>query len=299
MNIGIFGTGHFALAIGYLINLNKHRITFIGRDASQLRELKEKKRNSKYHSYIFENGLETKSLENYISGFDILFYCLPSSCLQLIRYDKNIPIIFTCKGFSKDFIFNTFSNYGILSGGSYSSEIMNNIPCYMTISSNKDELCSLVSHVIKSKQCILSFNNQPSSIELLGIFKNILAIFCGIINELGMGKNIEAAFLSKIIKKLNKIIDFDEASFIEPAGIGDMFLSCSSTKSRNYSFGKNLMTKKTEPDSNTLVEGFISLRNMKQNLNNDFIIDLNIIIEKIINNYSSEDIKEEILKIIY
>ena len=33
-------------------------------------------------------------------------------------------IIFTCKGFNEKFIYERFNNYSILSGGSYSTEIL-------------------------------------------------------------------------------------------------------------------------------------------------------------------------------
>lgn len=297
MNIGIIGTGHFALAIAYLLEIKNYSITFIGRDINQLNELKNQKSNSKYTSYVFKNEIKTQLLETANYNFDIIFYCLPTACLNLASPYKNSPIIFTCKGFANDFIFNCFSNYAILAGGSYASEIMRGIPCYLTIASNNQTLCNNIKNILISDKCLISINLEPKSIEVLGIFKNILAIFCGIINELDMGKNIEAAFISKSIKGLNKIVDFDEKTLVEPAGIGDLFLSCSSIKSRNYSFGKKLIrTQNNNPDE--LVEGYLSISNMKKIIKTDFIINLNIIIEKIINKEPLNDIKKAIINII-
>ena len=64
----------------------------------------------------------------------------------------------------------------------------------------------IINNMIISQYCIISNNNKPKSIELLGIFKNILAIFCGIIEELNMGKNIEAAFIRIILNNMKNIL---------------------------------------------------------------------------------------------
>ena len=292
INIAILGTGQFALSIGFLLERNIDTLTFFGRNIDQLTELKNKKKNSKYSNYIYNCNIETYLLseQEQLYKFDLLFYCLPTACINIIN-NKALPIVFTCKGFNDDFIFNKFTNYAILAGGSYASEILNNIPCYITIATKNDQIKLFCKDFLYSKNCFISFSNQPESIELLGIFKNIIAIFCGIINELNMGKNIEAMFISKILKNLNKIIEFNEASLIEPAGIGDLFLTCSSKQSRNYSFGKHLIQNKNT-NFHYLVEGYLSLKNINKYKNYNLINDLNNIIYFITNNNTNESIAE-------
>jgi glycerol-3-phosphate dehydrogenase (NAD(P)+) len=141
-------------------------------------------------------------------------------------------------------------------------------------------------------------NNYPKSIELLGIFKNILSIFCGIIVALDMGKNIESAFISIILKNLKNISDFNETVLIEPAGIGDIFLSCSSEKSRNFRFGSNLVLKKNI-NKNDTVEGYYSLINLNDNRNNSLINNMNMVINGLQNNKSLSEIKNLVLEIIH
>ena len=152
----------------------------------------------------------------------------------------------------------------------------------------------IINNMIISQYCIISNNNKPKSIELLGIFKNILAIFCGIIEELNMGKNIEAAFIRIILNNMKNILQLDERTLIEPSGIWDLFLSCSSVKSRNYSFGKSLIQNRVDK----LVEGYQSLINMKIYRNNSLINDLNNIIELILKGETDNIIKKSILQII-
>lgn len=304
MKIAVLGTGKFAIAIGYLLEINNVNFTFLGRDQNQLNELEKNGTNKKYSEYQFKNMVNVDLISNNLKNYDLIFYCLPSTKLNLVENLNEIPIIFTCKGFHENFIFTKFSNYCILSGGSYANEILNGIPCYITLSSKNGILNSKIKNLLQSNNCIISINHNPESIELLGIFKNILAIFCGIINELNMGKNIEAAFISKILKELkffkinNHLIQFDEKTLIEPAGIGDLFLSCSSTKSRNYSFGISLIVNKTDKFKK-LVEGYTSLCNMHKIIKNNLINDLMSVINIIKIQKENDKIKNKILDIIY
>ena len=264
MKICILGTGR-AIAITHLLEHNDHSITFIGRDNNQLNELRLNKTNSKYTDHHLKKNHNTLNLDEAdFNNFELIFYCLPSKNIDILsNLNNNIPVVITSKGFKDLFIFERFKNYVILSGGSYSSEILKNIPCYITLGSNYSELNKIVKKLLLSKYCLISLNSNPKSIELLGIFKNIIAMFCGIISQLNMGKNIEAAFISKILNRLSDIINFDKTTIIEPAGIGDLFLSCSSTKSRNYSFGINLVINRSD-NFEYLTEGYNSLINLKE-----------------------------------
>lgn len=278
MKIVILGTGSFALSIGYLLEKNNYSFTFMGRDKKQLKELEEKRRNIKYSSYEFKNPIKTLEIKKDFdfSSFDILFYCLPSSSIYLIS-NTRIPIIFTNKGFKDSFLFEKFSNYCILSGGSYAVEILNGIPCYLSLASTNKNLEKKVLELLESPYCILSFTNKIKDIEIFGIYKNIIAIFCGIIEELELGKNISSAFITKCLEYIINFYNLNYNSLLEPAGIGDLFLSCSSKKSRNFSYGSNLV-KDNNYKSLKLVEGLNSLKNLKEKKINSLLSKLDNIL---------------------
>lgn len=298
MKIAILGTGSFALSIGYLLEKNHNSITFIGRDETQLTELEKFKMNSKYSLHRFKNKISTLFLEtnfNY-SSFDILFYCLPSSSISVVKHCP-IPIVFTSKGFDTEFIHVQFSNYCILSGGSYSTEILQGIPCYITLTSTNPQLLIKVEQLLKSQFCIISISLFPKDIEIYGIYKNILAIFCGIIFELKMGKNISSAFLTKSLQYINTFYNLEKETILEPAALGDIVLSCHSKKSRNFSFGSNLV-KDCNYKSLKLVEGYDSLQRLLKTKPNSLLEDLNNIIYELQQN-KNFDTKKSIMSIIY
>ena len=106
MNIGILGTGSFALSIAFLLEKNDHSFCIIGRDVQQLQQLEKEQRNTKYSVYQFKNKIKTMQIspDFNFSSFDLIFYCLPSSSLFLVENIKT-PIVFTNKGFENYFLF--------------------------------------------------------------------------------------------------------------------------------------------------------------------------------------------------
>ena len=274
MNIAIIGTGSFALSIAYLLEKNNYTFTFIGRDENQLQELHEKRHNHKYSDYCFTNNITTKKLYPNMdfSEYDLLFYCLPSSSLHLVT-NTATPIVFTNKGFEKLFLFEQFSNYCILSGGSYATEILNGTPCYVSLASKNEILQKKVQKLLQSSHCILSITKKTRDVEILGIYKNIIAVFCGIIQGLELGKNISSAFMTKCLEYIIRFYELDKGSLLEPAGIGDLFLSCGSPKSRNFSYGSTIISN-SNYQSPKLVEGLKSLKNLYHKKPNSLLYEL-------------------------
>lgn len=297
MKIVILGTGSFALSIAYLLEKNNYHFTFVGRDINQLKQLQEDRRNSKYSNYQFKNSIKVRELEMTAtySDFDILFYCLPSAFLSTVE-NCSIPIVFTNKGFSKYFLFEKFSNYCILSGGSYAVEILNDIPCYVSLACSNCELRTSVFNMLHSDHCIISLSEFPKDVEIFGIYKNIIAVFCGVIEELHLGKNITSAFLTRCLEYIIHFYHLKNRIAVQPAGIGDLFLSCSSKKSRNFSYGCCLV-QNNKYSSEKLVEGVNSLRNLKCQKPNAIVYELHDILQLLYHN-NHKDVKNIIMSII-
>jgi glycerol-3-phosphate dehydrogenase len=81
-------------------------------------------------------------------------------------------------------------------------------------------------------------------VALCGAVKNVIAIACGAIEAAYGSYNMQVAFIMRVIEELKGIIvkcGGDEETVYSPAGIGDIILTATSTKSRNYRFGQTLV----------------------------------------------------------
>ena len=263
MDVAIIGTGKFALAILKILSRNIESITIYGRDTKQLTELEINKKNSKYSDHIFDIDIKTYSIDKYnTSNHSIYFYCLPISCIDTINYKENT--VYTCKGFKKKFLYQkNLKSYGLLMGPSYAYEILNDSFTTFSLSSNNETLTNNTYKLLKSNLCKLYKSPCIKSIEILSVIKNILSIGCGLIDSLNMGKNTVSAFIIIFLENVSyDIYPINKNVLFEPSGIGDIFLTCSSQKSRNYTYGYNLLNKDYHPNEKNLVEGINSLKNI-------------------------------------
>ena len=124
--------------------------------------------------------------------------------------------------------------------------------------------------IIAKKVCNL-FNNDHFKTfadtnleagELLANMKNPLAIIVGILHGLDISINVISAFITKGIQEILALItklNLNPLSIAQYSGIGDIFLTCSSTKSRNYSYGLYIAqyetSKEAEKHYDKTVEG--------------------------------------------
>ena len=70
--------------------------------------------------------------------------------------------------------------------------------------------------------------------------KNIIAIASGILGGLGYGDNARASLITRGLAEITRFgvhSGAQEKTFLGLTGVGDLFLTCSSKQSRNYSFG--------------------------------------------------------------
>jgi glycerol-3-phosphate dehydrogenase (NAD(P)+) len=84
--------------------------------------------------------------------------------------------------------------------------------------------------------------------EVAGAYKNVIAIAGGVCEGLGLGNNARAAMISRGLVEMTR---FGEAfgakaeTFLSLGGAGDLFLTASSTMSRNFRVGLGLSEGKS------------------------------------------------------
>jgi len=84
---------------------------------------------------------------------------------------------------------------------------------------------------------------DPIGIELAGALKNIYAIAAGLADGLGFENNTRAALITRGLAEMTRIgvcYGANPLTFLGLAGVGDLFLTCSSSASRNYTVGYRL-----------------------------------------------------------
>jgi glycerol-3-phosphate dehydrogenase (NAD(P)+) len=131
----------------------------------------------------------------------------------------------------------------ILSGPTFAHEVAQGLPTAVTLACEDEALADSLSKRIASPTFRPYLSSDVIGAEIGGAVKNVLAIACGVVEGARLGQNARAAVIARGFAEMRRF-GLARGAQIETltglSGLGDLVLTCSSTSSRNFSFGKGL-----------------------------------------------------------
>lgn len=155
-------------------------------------------------------------------------------------------------------------DYFTLIGPSFSGEVKKKMPTLVNLGYRNESRAQEVKKLFQTDYFRVKLSKSVRALEFSGAFKNVYAIACGIADGLGFEMNTRVKLmvlamyeLDALINKLGYKIDKNGL----PATVGDLILTCNSSESRNFSFGK-LIVKQTPQKALSIigqtVEGYFN-----------------------------------------
>ncbi|MEA3384741.1 MAG: NAD(P)H-dependent glycerol-3-phosphate dehydrogenase [Campylobacterota bacterium] len=201
-----------------------------------------------------------KDIKNFISldaalNCEYLVIAIPSQSIREWLEDnfiyKNQKVLVAAKGieantgaFLKE-IYEPFvpsNNLGFISGPSFASEVIKGLPTALVLNSSSSDYYDSFSKFFPSF-IKTYYSDDVIGAEVAGAYKNVLAIASGICEGLGLGLNARASLISRGLVEMERFGEYYGAAkdtFIGLSGAGDLFLTASSTLSRNFRVGLGL-----------------------------------------------------------
>ncbi|PLY10801.1 MAG: NAD(P)H-dependent glycerol-3-phosphate dehydrogenase [Arcobacter sp.] len=136
---------------------------------------------------------------------------------------------------------------GFISGPSFAAEVIKALPAAIVINSKSKKLYKKFSHFFPD-YLKTYYSKDVIGAEIAGAYKNVLAIASGICDGLHLGNNARASLISRGLvemERFGKEFGARKSTFLGLSGAGDLFLTASSTMSRNYRVGLGLANGKT------------------------------------------------------
>lgn len=169
---------------------------------------------------------------------------------------KNQKILVASKGIEAstgEFLNEIYAHFvpqthiGFISGPSFATEVKQGLPTALVINTTNEKLyeefASFFPQFIKTY-----FSDDVIGAEIAGAYKNVLAIASGICDGLHLGNNARASLISRGLVEMQRFGEYFGAkkdTFVGLSGAGDLFLTASSTMSRNYRVGLGLAQNKS------------------------------------------------------
>jgi len=226
-----------------------------------------------YHAYSQDNEVvitsrSTKNIENFVSmdealKYEYLVMAIPAQFVRgwmeehFIDHGQKILVaakgIETSTGAFLNEVYGTFvpaDRLAFISGPSFAAEVQKSLPTALKISSTNLALAQIYADALPA--FIKGYvSDDVVGAEVSGAYKNVIAIAGGVCEGLGLGNNARAALISRGLVEMTR---FGEAfgakteTFLSLGGAGDLFLTASSTLSRNYRVGLGLAKGKNMDD---------------------------------------------------
>lgn len=139
-------------------------------------------------------------------------------------------------------------NLAFLSGPSFAIEVKQKLPTALVINSASEETAREFAELFPS--FIRTYTSSDViGAEIAGAYKNVIAIAAGICAGLSLGHNAAASLIARGLvemQRFGKAYGAKDESFLGLSGAGDLFLTASSSMSRNYRVGLGLASGKTK-----------------------------------------------------
>lgn len=286
MRVTVLGTGAYGLALANMLNQNNNEIILWSKFKEEITYLqKENKAKVLPNIKLTSNFKYTFNMEEAINKSKLIIIAVPAGAVnevskQLAKYyKKDMHICIASKGIEQNsclFVSSVVEKYiktkklAVISGGTFAIDMFNNCPLGLSLATRNKNTSLIVKEALENKYLKLRTTNDIIGIEICGSIKNVIAIASGMLSGLGYPDSTSCMFITESlndIKNLIKALGGNKKTILSFAGFGDLLLTCTSTKSRNYTLGKMIGERKPKEEidnyiNNTTIEGLYTLKSI-------------------------------------
>ena len=254
--IAVLGGGSFGTAVANLLAENGHPVRQWMRDPEQAEAIRLNRENPRYLKGIKIHPLvePVTDLQATLEACELCFVALPSSALRnvLAEHAERLSgkmLVSLTKGIEAH-SFKLMSEIleeiapqariGVLSGPNLAREVAEHALTATVVASADEDLCNRVQAALHGRTFRVYASADRFGVELGGALKNVYAIIAGMAVALGMGENTKSMLITRALAEMTRFAVSQGANpmtFLGLAGVGDLIVTCSSAKSRNYQVG--------------------------------------------------------------
>jgi len=286
--VGVIGGGAWGTALSILCNRAGSSVTLCTRNANVIQSITERRTNEIYLPSVFiDPNIAVSDQVAEVCRGDILVMAVPSHTLRsaciaisdLLPVD--LPIVLASKGIERgslmlmsEVVKSILPNnpVAIISGPNFADEVAKGLPTATVISCTDGELWDMLMYAIGGRLFRPYLTTDMIGTQIGGAVKNVIAIACGIAVGKGFGENARAAIVTRGFAEIARLTIAKGGKYetlMGLSGLGDLILTCGSTKSRNMSFGLALGQGKSKEEilgqrGRTATEGYVAAESVSK-----------------------------------
>ncbi|AHB36150.1 NAD(P)H-dependent glycerol-3-phosphate dehydrogenase [Spiroplasma apis] len=267
MKIAIVGTGAYGTVLANVLSDNGHSVIMFGIDNTEINDINEKHLNSKFFGdlIINDNIIATNDFAQAMEKAEIVILSTPTFALDnaldnVLKYGKReMHIINVSKGLDSENLDvlskkiktklsnkGVMKSYGAIYGPSVAIEVIMRKPtCVMSCNEDK-EVAQLMADIFSNEYFFVKTSTDIIGCEIAAALKNTVAIANGILTGFAGSDNSKASLITignAEIYNIAKHFGAKIETFMNFATLGDLILTATSPKSRNFSLGLQIAEK--------------------------------------------------------
>ena len=138
-----------------------------------------------------------------------------------------------------------------LSGPSFAVEVVAKQPTAVSVASKNIEMAHRAQRLFHAPHFRVYYLQDTMGIEIAGALKNVIAVASGACTGVGFQMNARAAIITRGLAEITRFgvaMGANPLTFSGLSGVGDLFLTCTSEKSRNFTVGYRIGKGEKLPD---------------------------------------------------
>ncbi len=293
MNVSIIGTGAYGIALALMFRKNGNKIVmWTKHEEEKERILKEHENVKCLPGVKIPSDIKvTTDIKESIEEAELIVIAVPAGYVddvsyELSKYYKDTQtFLLASKGIERDsclFVADIFKRhvktrkYAVISGPSFAVDVVTNCPIGLTLAGEHKKTRKLVKTALESDSIKLRETRDIIGVQICGSIKNVIAIAAGILDGMGYPESTQAMFIVESLHDMKELISKlggDRKTILSYAGFGDLLLTATSKKSRNFTYGRLLGMKEDknivdEYVANTTIEGLYTIQSIYKLLKN-------------------------------
>ncbi|MDX1919640.1 MAG: NAD(P)H-dependent glycerol-3-phosphate dehydrogenase [Candidatus Caenarcaniphilales bacterium] len=274
--ITVLGAGSWGTVLAHMLCSSGHQIKLWTRSKRFVEHVKQTGRFTRpIELSLPESIFLTDNLNLAIKDSEILLCALPSEAIpETIQKLKELElkpkkILSTTKGLEQStskrisqlWKENFDCEVAVLSGPNLSAEAALAKPMRTIIASNNLEFTQQMGKLFQVRHLKIETSADVIGTEIAGATKNVIALVAGAWDGLDLGTSGKGAMLTRAMNEIAALVELmggQRQSAYSVAGIGDMYITCSSSLSRNYRAGFMLGKGKALQEINQELKGQVA-----------------------------------------
>ncbi len=260
----VLGAGNFGTCLAQHLAEKGSNVTIWCRSAAVAEAINSSRRNPKYLSTINLSprlSATSKIDDELIRSVSVVVQVVPTQAsravLEMLQpyWRPDMLLVCAAKGIETGTLLlpgaiigqilgvHAADEAAFLSGPSFASEIAARQPTAVTVASKTLQRAQWAQQLFHADHFRVYTSDDPIGLQVAGALKNVVAIAAGASQGIGFEANSRAALITRGLAEITRVgvaIGANPLTFKGLGGVGDLFLTCTSEKSRNFTVGYRL-----------------------------------------------------------